>query len=351
VGRRYRVLYGGTRAGKTYAILSFLFALGIKERGLRISVVSLAFPHLRRGALRDFEDMMQRFQVPHTYHKTTHTFLLPSWSMIEFFSIDQSAKVRGAQRDVLFINEANLIDFDSFSELDVRTRKVVFMDFNPVGRFWLNEFYETHPVRESFIWERFTYRDNPHLSEEQVFAIESRRGDERWWRVYGEGEWGEAAGQAWYNFEVVDELPADAWLEAVGVDFGFTQSPTAVVSVWRVGGEIYVCEEVYRQNMRIAELAAVLGRLREARRIVGDAAQKDIIAQLRKEYSIPIIPAKKIELRSSFAMLNAQKVKIVLPAHNLLREAYSLSWEGDRLLAADDHAIDALRYALQTKRE
>jgi len=271
--------------------------------------------------------------------------------MIEFFSIDQSAKVRGAQRDVLFINEANLIDFDSFSELDVRTRKVVFMDFNPVGRFWLNEFYETHPARESFIWERFTYRDNPHLSSEQIFAIESRRGDARWWRVYGEGEWGEAAGQAWYNFEVVDELPSEAWLEAVGVDFGFTQSPTAVVSVWRVGGEIYVCEEVYRQNMRIAELAAVLARLRDARRIVGDAAQKDIIAQLRKEYSIPIIPAKKIELRSSFAMLNAQKVKIVLPAHNLLREAYSLSWEGDRLLAADDHAIDALRYALQTKRE
>ena len=347
--RRYLVLRGGTRAGKTYAILQFLLGLAAGNKGLKISVVSISFPHLRRGALRDFEELVSKVEGEIDYQRSTHVFRFPTDSMIEFFSVDQSAKVRGAQRDILFINEANLIDFASFSELDVRTRRQVIMDFNPVGKFWLNEFYDTHPHKAWFAWGRFTFRHNPFLSPEQKRAILARRQDARWWRVYGLGEWGEAAGQAWYNFEVVDALPDGARLEAVGVDFGFTQSPTAIVSVWRLGEVVYVREEVYRYNMSLHEIAVFLARMREARRIVGDAAQAEVIARLRKEYSIPIIPCKKMNIRDSFALLNAQKVRVVAPSSNLLREAYSLAWDGDRLLAVDDHAIDAMRYALQTK--
>jgi len=350
--KRYVVMRGGTRAGKTYAVMQYLIKEGALERNLRISIVSKHFPHLSRGALRDFEGLAKELDgIIVDYHKVNHVFRLFNGSIIEFFSVDQSAKVRGAQRDILFINEANLIDFDSFFELDIRTRRQVIMDFNPTGKFWLNEFYDMHSHKSSFIWGKFTYKHNPFLSKEQRRAITALKFDERRWRVYGLGEWGEAAGQAWYNFEVVDELPPDAWLEAVGVDFGFTQSPTAVVSVWRLGDDVYVREEVYRYNMRLDELAVVLAGFRAARRIVGDAAQADVIATLRSKFSIPIIPCRKINIKDSFALLNAQKIKIVPPSGNLLKEAYNVAWEGDRLLAAADHAIDALRYALQTKRE
>lgn len=336
------MLRGGTRSGKTYAALQFLIAAALGGRFELASVVSLSMPHLRRGALRDFRHLISGLRVEE--RKSEKLFIFPTGTAIEFFSADQPAKLRGAQRDWLFVNEVNLLDEESFSELDVRTREFVIVDFNPTARFWLSEYLET---REG-VWLECvsTYRDNVYLSSEQRAAIELRKDRAEWWRVYGEGEWGEAKGRAWYSWEV-GEWPVGVEVEVVGVDFGEGAAPTAVVGVARYGEGVVARELAYGQ-LGLSQLSSVLQKQR-AKLIVGDAAQRDMINQLRKA-GVDIYPARKLQLVASYALLNNTRVIVDRYAHNLIKEAQGLEWAdaGRGLLKAGqaEHAVDALRYAL-----
>lgn len=347
--RRYIILYGGTRAGKTYAILQYLAYHAATKANKRINVVSISFPHLRRGALEDFKKILRSGGYYYRFLASANRFLFASGSYIEFFSVDKAPKQRGAQRDILFINEANLLEFDAFNELDARTSERVFMDFNPTARFWLNDFYLRHEGREEFVFVRRTYRDNPYLDRRQVAAIEARRNDERWWRVYGEGLWGESQGRAFTNFKIVDHIPPFARLVAVGIDFGLSVAPTAVVEVHRGGDDLYAREVHYSPQTTLTELISLLYLRYKNHKsviIVADSAQKDLIIDLRKA-NIPVVPSRKLNLRASYAILNALCVKIEKGSENLLSEAYSVEWaDEDRLYARDDHALDALRYAI-----
>jgi len=345
--QRYIIVRGGTRAGKTYAILQAL-AIWVLQEDIRISVVSMSYPHLRMGAMRDFQDILNRYlgDFSFTHNRTTSTFFSPTTKgFIEFFSVDQAAKVRGAQRDVLFINEANKIDKESFYELDVRTRRRVIFDFNPDHKFWLNDFWDTHPEPHQF-WEiTLTYKDNPYLDQSQKAAIEARANDPKWWQVMGLGEYGTYTGRAWHNYEVCEALPKGAVLRAVGIDPGFTQSPTAIVEVYTLGDWYYVREALY-DNIPLDALAAFLQRYRGTKAtVIVDAAQKEIIYRLRRFHDIPAYPCRKTELSAAYAWLNTQPIRIVKPSPHLLAEAFSLRWEGDRLIG-EDHALDAMRYAL-----
>lgn len=341
-GQRYAVLRGGTRSGKTFAALHFILQAGLLGKYKLCSVVSRSVPHLRRGALRDFRQVLAAYNIPYREYINEKKFVFSGFE-IEFFSADQPEKLRGAQRDWLFINEVNLIDQDSFSELDVRTRSFVILDFNPVGRFWLNELFAQMGLDLEKHTHVSTYRDNPFLSPEQVAAIESRKGIAEWWRVYGEGEWGAAQGQAWYSWEL--GAVEDGEWDVVGVDFGEGRSPHAVVGLRRVG-EALEAKELYYAIGGLGELAEVL-RSVQAKAIVADPAQLDYINLLRKA-GINVYPARKMQLSASFALLNKYRIKIC--GENLAKEAASLEWadRGRGLLRVGqaDHATDALRYAL-----
>lgn len=347
--KRYIILYGGTRAGKTYAILQYLAYHAATHANKRINVVSISFPHLRRGALEDFKRILQASGYYYQFFASANRFLFANGTYIEFFSVDKAPKQRGAQRDILFINEANLLPYDAFNELDARTRERVFMDFNPTARFWLNDFYAKHENKEDFSFIRRTYKHNPYLDPRQIAAIESRRNDERWWRVYGEGRWGESQGRAFTNFKVVDHIPPQAKLAAVGIDFGLSVSPTAVVEVLKSGSDLYAREVHYSPQTTLTELISLLYlRYKNHKNliIVADSAQKDLIIDLRKA-NIPVAPSKKLTLRASYAILNSLSVKIEKSSENLISEAYSVEWASeDKLYARNDHALDALRYAI-----
>lgn len=345
-GRRYAVLRGGTRSGKTYAALRFLFVNGWVGTYKIASVVAASVPHLRRGALRDFKKIIGPLAHRVEYRASERLFIFPSGAILEFFSADDSAKLRGAQRDWLFINEVNLIDEESFQELDVRTRQFVIMDFNPVGRFWLNDLFAQMQIDLEAHTIVTTYKDNIYLTKEQVAAIESRRLIGEWWRVYGEGQWGESKGRAWYSWDV-GEWPAGLGIEVVGVDFGEGAAPTAVVAATRWGDGIIAKELAYGQ-LGIAELVQILKSVRPLL-IVADPAQKDMINELRK-LDVEVYPARKMQLIASYALLNNTRVIVDRNARNLIKEAQGLEWAdaGRGLLKAGqaDHAVDALRYAL-----
>ena len=216
-GNRFIVNQGGSRSGKTYSLIQLLIYLCGTEK-LSISVCSIAFPHLRRGAIRDFMEIIDPIYKREYHSLTEQTYQFPNGSFIEFFSADDSGKVRGPGRDILFCNEVNLFPKDTFEQLNLRTRKTVFMDYNPADEFhWLYD--RILPLKEtSFI--QSTYKDNPFLPIEQVRQIEGlMEADPDLWRVYGLGERGATSNvifSKWHSY--TGEVTGDY---CYGLDFGF----------------------------------------------------------------------------------------------------------------------------------
>ncbi len=194
--RRIKIIQGGTSASKTYSILAVLINKAIQQPNLEISVVAESIPHLRRGALKDFVKILKwtnRFN-DEQFNKSLLTYKFKNGSIFEFFSADDSNKLRGARRDILYINECNNITFESYNELAIRTKKEVYLDFNPANEFWVHTELKDDENSDFLI---LTYKDNEALDIDIVQQIENKRLKAEtssywanWWRVYGLGEIG-----------------------------------------------------------------------------------------------------------------------------------------------------------------
>lgn len=357
LNKRIRVVAGGTSAGKTISILQILIDYALSVDGELISVVSESFPHLRRGAMRDFLNIMQE----HGYYdigewsKTDYTFTFPNGSKIEFFSADQPGKVRGPRRDVLFVNEANNIDYEAFDQLRIRTRKTIWIDYNPVSEFWY--YTELAPNYEhDFI--TLTYKDNEALDEQIVRDIESHRHNKNWWQVYGEGKLGEIEGRIYKDWEIIDEVPHQAQLVRRGLDFGFTNDPAAIVDVYSYNGGYVVTERLYRRGMHNNELAAFLQTIDNPQTLImADSSEPKSISEIQ-QYQIPILgvikkgSGHKSYLKYSIDYLQQQRISVTKSSVNLIKEYRNYLWMTDangKTLnepePGNDHALDAVRYA------
>ena len=352
---------GGTRSGKTFAMLQCLFEIAVQDEEPTItSVVSETFPHLKRGAIRDFQDVLGDYWDEKCWSKGESIYRLPNGSIIEFFSADSPAKVHGPARDRLFLNEIQSIPYEIARQLFVRTRGLVLMDYNPTHSFWANEQIELRP---NCVTIHSTYKDNSFLSEEQVAEIEANRHDRNWWQVYGEGKIGTLEGLI-YQFTQIDEMPdADGLRETWGMDFGFTHDPTAIVRVLADTGKkcIYVDEIEYRTGMVNGDIANVL-RGREVPRWVhvwADAAEPKSIAEIGAASGCNVrpcdksAPVKSDRLKFQLLWMQGWQIYVTKRSLNLIRELRNYTWAKDRDGKLTDqpvdvfnHALDAMRYAL-----
>ena len=252
---------GGTRSGKTFSTLQFLWLLipRADKAGDVTSVVSESLPHLKRGAIRDFESIVGKpLKMCDEWNQTELTWTFPNGAKLEFFSVDNPGKVQGPARKRLFENECNHISYEAHRQLAVRTTGLIILDYNPSGVFWAIEKVEP---REDCICIKTTYLDNREfLSDEQVAEIESNKEDISWWKVYGLGEIGTLEGVI-YDFDTIDEMPDNAGLlEVQGLDFGFSNSFTARVRLLVDTGRkiIYAQERCYRRGMLNSDIVADL---------------------------------------------------------------------------------------------
>src|SRR3990167_790101 len=242
--KRIRAIQGGTSASKTVSIILYLIDRAQSDDEPKLtSIVSESFPHLKRGAMRDFLLIMEthNYFVPDRWNKSDFIYTFETGSKIEFFSADQPSKVRGPRRDRLFINEVNNIPFETFEQLEVRTNDFVFLDWNPVTEFWF--YYDVLGKRNDVEHIKLTYLDNEGLSESIIKSIEQRKNRKGWWQVYGLGELGEVEGKIYKDWQIIDEIPHQARLERYGLDFGYSNDPSSLVAIYYYNGG-YILDEI-----------------------------------------------------------------------------------------------------------
>jgi phage terminase large subunit len=353
--KRVKIIQGGTSAGKTFGILPILIDKAIRYPNTEISVVAESIPHLRRGALKDFLKIMKwtNRYIDEQFNKSLLTYQFKNGSVIEFFSADDSSKLRGARRDVLYINECNNVTFDAYLELSIRTKKEIYLDFNPANEFWVHTELKDEPDADFII---LTYKDNEALDESIVRQIEKNRDKAatsnywaNWWRVYGLGEVGMLEGVIFDNWKEIDKVPDDARLVGIGLDFGYTNDPTAAIEVYNWNGKRIVNEIVYRTGMLNSDIAKVLP---SSVTIYADSSEPKSIDEIRRfGKTIKGVTKGKDSIKYGIDVMQRQEYLVTKQSTNLIKELRSYCWDVDKHgvrlnnpAGGNDHAIDALRY-------
>lgn len=348
--KRIRIVQGGSSAGKTVALLLYLIDFAQNKQNKTVSIVSATLPHLKRGAIRDFISILteEGWFDDNNWNKTNYTYKFNSGSIIEFFSADQPDKVRGPRRDVLFINECNNLPFETYTQLAIRTNDFIFLDYNPVSSFWVHE--EIIPKFEhDFII--VTYKDNEALPETVVKELESRRENKAFWQVYGEGKIGEAQHRIYKGWQMLDEVPHEARLVRFGLDFGYTNDPTAIVGIYYYNGGYILDEIIYQKGLSNKDIADILN-LQGKATCVADSAEPKSIDEI-KSYGVIVLPATKGagSITQGIQYIQEQKISVTKRSTNLWKEYNNYLWVTDRdgkiLNIPQDflnHTMDALRY-------
>lgn len=352
-----RVIQGGTSAGKTYSILLYLIYYSL-NRELLISVVAESIPVLKRGAYKDFIDIITSLNLydEKNHNKTDRTYKIND-STFEFFSADDSTKLRGSRRDILFINEANNVSFEAYQELNVRTKKFTFLDYNPSAPFYAH----TELIgNEGVDFLIVTYKDNEFLNEKIVKEIESWEQKAATsdyyanrWKVMGLGQLGIQSGAIYNDWKEIDSLPENAELLGSGLDFGFTNDPSALVSVYRYDGEIIVDEVIYQKGLLNSQLAALIKSSNSKNGVIyADSAEPKSIAEL-KYYGLTVLPVVKGKdsITYGIGLIQEQPFKVTSRSINLIKELQNYIWmkdkDGKQLSVPIDtynHILDGLRY-------
>jgi phage terminase large subunit len=352
--KKIRCIQGGTAAGKTIATLLFLIAMAQTDKSKTLtSVVSESIPHLKRGALRDFKNIMQahNYWSDELWNATDSIYTFETGSQIEFFSTDNGDKLRGARRDRCFMNEANNCTLDAFDQLEVRTKEFIILDWNPTNEFWVyTDVLRTRTDTELII---LTYKDNEALPQEIVDSIEARKNRTNWWKVYGEGQLGEVDGKIYKDWQEIDEIPHGARRIGRGLDFGYSNDPSACTNIYEWNGGYIFDEYFYRKGMSNKEIADFLKV--DDIFTVADSAEPKSIDEI-KMYGVSIVPSEKGQgsVSQGIALLQDQRIWVTKRSLNLLREYRNYLWEKDKdnnILNKPEHgfnhALDGCRYFLQ----
>ena len=320
-----------------------------------LSVVSETFPHLKRGAIRDFQNIMEahNYWKVKNWNKTNSVYTFETGSKIEFFSADQPGKVRGPRRQVLFINEANNVSYETYTQLEIRTEKIIWLDWNPVQEFW---WYEEVQPKQDVDFIILTYKDNEALGDDMIKALEVRKHNKNWWRVYGEGLLGEAEGRIYRDWQIIDSMPDfphEAKLWRYGLDWGYSNDPTAGVAVYKYDGGYILDEVLYQTRLSNSEVIDMFKNM-DRKLIIADNNEPKSIADL-KMAGLMIMPCEKGKdsVLNGIQFVQDQRISITKRSLNLIKEYRNYLWmtdkDGKTINEPSDifnHLMDALRYAI-----
>lgn len=351
---RFILNQGGSRSSKTFSIIQLIIFICLSKSKTKVSIIRKSFPALRGTVMRDFMDLMDTYDLYdiRNHNKTEHTYRFKNGSTIEFFSIDDSMKVRGRKQDICYINEANELSFEEFQQLSLRTSQSLFIDYNPSdSEHWLY----TLAKDERSLLIKSTYKDNQFLEKSLVDEIENLINvDENYYKIYALGEAPIASSRIYSHFQQYYTEPK--YTECVyGIDFGYTHVST-IVKVMYSENKIYVKELLYESGLTVDDLCSRVKELiRDNNRIYCDSARPDIIEQLRR-IGLNVSSSNK-SVKEGIDYIKSQQIFIHYDSINLLREFRLYSWKSknglfiDEPIKVNDDALDAMRYAIFTNKK
>lgn len=348
---------GGTRSGKTYNILLWIiFHYCGKNQGKTITIARKTFPAVRSSVMRDFLEILKGVDLyrEENHNKSSHEYML-NGNRVEFISMDQPQKIRGRKRDLAFLNEANELTFEDWQQIVFRTSDRIVLDYNPSDTFhWI---YDRVITRDDADFYQTTYLDNPFLDDTIIDEIERlKETDEHYWRVYGLGERGTNRAQV-FQFTTIQKIPDTAKFLSYGLDFGFTNDPSALIGCYQEGNNLYFQEMLYSTNLTNQDLDKEFRKLEVGRydEIFGDSAEPKSIEELhRMGWNIKPTAKGSDSVNAGIDMLKRYKIHIL--GANLMKEMENYKWmedkNGNLLNKPEDkwnHLIDAMRYGVYNK--
>jgi phage terminase large subunit len=352
---------GGSSSGKTYAIMQVLYCRACEAGNQVITVVGQDIPNLKSGVLRDALKIYDSSEVLKglikSYNKTDRIFEFNNGSIIEFKSYGNAQDAKSGKRDYLFMNEADGITWDVYVELALRTKKQVYIDFNPTCAFWAHDNLLGKQDVQLIISD---HRHNPFLSGKTRLVLESLKNtDPERWRVYARGLTGKITGLILKNWHICQSIPGDAKLIAAGLDFGFTNDETGCVLVYKQNGELWVHEVLYQTGLTNPDISKELVTAGVSRRteIIADSAEPKSIEELRR-LGWYVTGAKKgaDSIVNSIDILKRYRINVTQESINLRNELSRYKWKTDasgRSLNTPvdkwNHLIDPLRYVALNK--
>jgi phage terminase large subunit len=354
--KRIRAVCGGTSASKTISILVWIIDWCQSNENKRFDIMSESYPHLEDGAIKDFKAIMndRRYWNDDRWNGTQHTYKFETGTILKFISIDKLGKAHGPRRDGLFVNEANNIDYRIFEQLEVRTKEIIWLDWNPSEEFW---YYSEIEGRMDHDFLRLTYLDCLEALDPRIVAsIESKKDRKMWWQVYGLGMLGEAEGKIYKGWKIIEEIPHEARLERIWLDFGYSNDPTAIGLVYYYNGGYILDEVTYQKGLSNKQIADIILNLETETLVIADSAEPKSIDEI-KDYGVNIIPAVKgsDSICNGIQIVKDQKISATQRSTNIIKEYRNYMWtinkEGKIVNVPEDiwnHHMDGIRYAFSS---
>ena len=359
--KRFLIAQGGMRSAKTYSIMMLIISWCQMNQNKVASIAGLSYPHLAKGAIRDFQNIMKAAGVwePERWNGGSKTYTFSNETIMEFISVDKM-DAHGPARDLLFVNEANDMDWETFDQLASRTADKVIIDYNPTAEFWAHtKLLKEKPERCDFIV--LTYKDNEALNKNIREYIEDHKPKDgekpsNWWLVYGLGQIGSLEDNIYHGWRkaTAQELAEPGKLVRYGLDFGYND-PTALVAIYeRQDGLTMVRELLYESEMNSDQYPAMLQALKidPSVLIVADSARPEIISAIAQAGYL-IMGADKNAGSVLRGIDRVQQRQVIYEGKNLEREYFSYAWRKTRTGKVlevpedgNDHLLDATRYAV-----
>lgn len=343
---------GSSRSSKTYNILIWLIIYCLSHSRTRLSIVRATLPALKGSVFIDFKEILYKLNVfdESCLNKSEMIYTFPNGSWVEFFSTDSEQKLRGRKRDILYVNEANELKFIEFQQLKMRTTQFTIVDYNPSfsDDHWLCE------LNKDFRTYHFisTYKDNPFLEQTIIDEIESlQHKNKSLWQVYGLGQQAMIEGLIFEKVTLIDEIPIWAKKRFIGLDFGFTHDPTAIVEVAFLDNKVYIDEICYQTQMLTTDIIEALRPYRNYK-IISESADPRLVKEIKNaDYSIVAVTKGQGSVMEGLTKMLEYEICITCRSENIIKEfknyTYAQNKDGAFLnvpIDAFNHAIDATRY-------
>jgi phage terminase large subunit len=350
-------LQGSSRSAKTYNTLIWLIIYLLNNPNTRLSIVRKTLPALRGSVLVDFKEIMIRMKLwnNNSFNKTELIYHFPNGSWVEFFSTDDEQKIRGRKRNILFVNEANEISQIEWQQLVMRTTHFTILDYNP-------SFSDDHWIcqvnKEDKTFHFIsTYKDNPFLEQVIVNEIESlQRKNESLWRIYGLGQQAQVEGLIFKNVDIIEKMPFSKRIYT-GMDFGFSNDPTAIVDVSVAPETLYVDEICYRTEMVSKDIIQVLKTHCPDRKVISESADPRLIKEIHNA-GVNIHPVEKYQgsIEAGINKMLEYKICLTKNSYNTIKEFKNYTYQQDKdgkwlnkPIDQFNHSIDAIRYVVLTE--